>query len=437
MLSDAEILPSVREWLSTADDMDLLTTIQTLTDLLEALDPTWADAPEIRSRLELFGESGPATRVRPTPAEFDASAKLSDESVIQASRAAGAGDDRAYRYLQGAVREFSQIGNVPWLLSYVTALAAERRDDHAIADPLWTRLVHQESIVTPITLPRGVSAAVASREGTRRQQSTLLRRQAVSFDVLAMPLSADPEPVLLTAELLRRRHDAAGAALLLYAVVRRHGVGALPQIEAALADLGVSPSGSRSPAGRSSVLRTRADRSIRRRIARRDASEWRVNAVIHMVMAAASAFALGVATAGVYTDAHPNASAALITAAWLAGVFALPILAARAASRYLYRHPEFLRSRPKAKPARRVPPCQCLTSRIIRGEVTLDYAELHLQSVQLSSTASRAGAVRVCPDTAIAWLVLTGRSTTAALLLRGAAPQEPQVEQATSTGMYL
>jgi hypothetical protein len=442
VLSEAELVPSVQEWLTTADDLDLVATTRSLVELLASMDPAWTGADRLRARLLIF--SGAAEQARlllPTADPFDISAVLSELSLLQACTAASTGDERAYRYLQGAFRELSGGGDPPWLVSYTTAVSAEYRHDNAIADTLWTRLVRQENIVTPITLPRAAAAAVMARDGSVRERVAVLRQFAASFDSLPLSPAADPAPVLLAADLLRRRNDSPGAALLLFAVLRRHKTGNIPSMEQALAKLGIVMAGRKNPKISPTVLLERIDRRTRRGIARRDVPEWRFNALIHMFMAAALSFSIGVAAAGFYTDAHPHGSATVITLVWLTGVFGLPILAARGAAWILTRFPDTMRPRSDSKRIRRVPACQCLNSRIIRGPTVIDYLDLHLQVAHLASASSTLPdfpRLRTCPDTAIAWMVLPDQTGKPALLIRGAAPMEQDPEQRTPPiGMYL
>ncbi len=429
MDSDADLVHSVEAWLSHADDLDLLPAALELDRIREQLAPSGPFDRLRSARLHLLtGNLAAAEQSLALAPDSPGPARL-----IHAGAAAARGDDQAYRWLQHALAESTDEGSAPIEAYQMTAVAAEHRSDFRLADALWCELTLDQGIWTPLTTARTVAAVISRRAGSSvRDQARLFAESAETLEQGLVPLVSDPQPALNAAHLLIRRGDPAGAALLLQAVDHRYGPDdKIVQVQRLHREL---------------LLKNGTDRRLSWAIGLRRLSTWRYNYVLHIVMAAAIAFAAGVFLAALYTNSQLDpagdfqGSAGGLGSVWFVAVLGLPILAGRGAASYMRRFPQSLKTRPG--PIRRAPEpfCSCLTSTLIQGAQAGPYAREHLLRSPFEREDPKLNPLRGrtfrCPDTQVPWLAIPDAHSPA-ILLRGAAPGLTIEPDQGPTGLYL
>jgi len=394
---------------------------------------------------------------------------------------AALGDPAAFSRLLGCGASVPPAGRGAY--TYALALAAERLGHLTVADEAWRALAIDHRAETPLVLSRFVGGWVASRRPedgvTRAMQGAAIIRSATP-----RPWH-DPVVLERAIDVLQRRGDPAGAAMLAAGVQRtspsstalgdvvarvrphvRRAAMVVPYSVAAVLCLAGLPG---MVMAFCLVMVSHQYWRVVPELSREDEKAWRGIEQLRfdqrhdraadgrtqvrglVVLGALLGLVAGVTLAAAVTDltdgSQSDAALLLQLGAWLLGLVGLPVLGAFGGQRILrVRGVRALRAREAAEDRARLADasaCRCWGTVAFTGLVAGAYAQTHLHPVgdvapPVAPAGRSAGTVLVCPLSGIRWLATATESGRSALLLRGTPPAAVAPAPAVpGTGGYL
>lgn len=222
--SDHLAVTEVLAWAAVANSSDDVEAALRLLDLPVQLASSETVSTSVdRARLLLLSgrpDDGLAVLTKAGVQRVGQGASATD--CVLAACLAATGEQNALDWLLWAASHVPETAR--WWTTYLIAAAGEGQGEWEISGRAWRALVFDHGIRTDLTVPRAVAAMVEARDRSDVVTAVgAVARAAALLSEMASPPDEDANPALSAVTVLRAHGDAAGARLLLTALVARLG----------------------------------------------------------------------------------------------------------------------------------------------------------------------------------------------------------------------